>query len=131
MSTAAATVGRLIAAGMVLALFSALEAWAEYQSKGKRDPFVPLVTQDGRRIQPPGLDEEIATAADGLRLQGVVLGTGEKKSFAIINDRILKEQDELDGVKVLKIAPNSVTILVNGREHHLTVHQPTEENSTP
>lgn len=114
----------------LVVLFHAHGARAEYQSKGKRDPFVPLLTHDGRRIQPPGLDEEIGLAAAKLNLQGIVLGKG-KDSFAIINDRILKEQEEIEGIKVLKIEANRVSILVDGQEHNLTVHQPTEETSTP
>ena len=111
-------------------LLQADGAAADYQSKGKRDPFVPLLTQDGRRIQPPGLDEETGLASAKLNLQGIVLGKG-KDSFAIINDRIIREQEEIEGVKVLKIEPNRVTVLVDGQEHSLIVHQPTEETSTP
>ena len=32
-------------------------AWAVYESKGKRNPFVPLLLPDGQRITPPP-DEE-------------------------------------------------------------------------
>ena len=32
-------------------------AWAAYESKGKRDPFVPLLLPTGERVNPPP-DEE-------------------------------------------------------------------------
>ncbi len=122
---------RMVLWMMTLAVFAhAKGAEAEYQSRGKRDPFVPLLTEDGRRIHPPGLDEQTGLIASGLNLQGVVLGKG-RDSFAVINDRIFREQEEMEGIKVLKIEPNRVTILMDGQEVELTVHQPTEETSTP
>ncbi len=106
-----------------------LEGWGEYQSKGKRDPFVPLMTADGKRIHPPGSDEEATTGTSLLSLQGIVFDP-HAESYAIINNRLVREQDDVDGVKILKIEPTTVTILADGQPQQLSIHQPTEETDT-
>ncbi len=101
-------------------------AWAQYNSRGKRDPFVPLVTSEGRRIYPPGLDEAVDTGVSGLTLQGIVFDS-KAGSVAIINNQIVREKEEVDGMKVLKIRPTSVTMLVEGQPHQLVLPQLEEE----
>ena len=93
-------------------------AWAAYNVRGKRDPFVPLLTINGQRIYPPGTDEG---GASSFVLQGIVY---EPKgvSYAIINDQIVREQDQIEGMKVLKIGPKSVVILSEGNEVQLVIH---------
>jgi hypothetical protein len=106
-------------------------AWGEYRPKGKRDPFVPLLTQEGRRIYPPGLDDENLNGSAGtLVLQGIVFDPTEE-SFAIINDRLVAEQEEVEGSRVLKIEPAAVTILVDGEPQVLSIHQAREEITEP
>lgn len=109
-------------------LLTAPPVRAEYHPKGKRDPFVPLLTSDGQLIHPPGLDEGEATGGlAALALQGVLFDPGAE-SFAVINGRLVREQEEVEGVKVLKIAPNMVTVLADGQSHELVFRQkPTEE----
>jgi hypothetical protein len=102
-------------------------AFGEYQPKGKRDPFVALVTPDGMRVYPPGLDEEVSTAVSDLSLQGI-LYEPNAQSLVIINGEVLEEQEELDGIKILKIEPTSVTVLVDGKTSRLTLVEPAKEN---
>ncbi|MBI3318314.1 MAG: hypothetical protein HYZ90_04085 [Candidatus Omnitrophica bacterium] len=108
-------------------------ARAEYAPKGKRDPFVPLVTEAGQRIHPPGLDEEVSEGVAGLSLQGIVWDPNPKaESYAVINGQVVREMDEIDGMKVVKIEPMSVTVLVEGQPHELALHQPEpEETKSP
>lgn len=101
-----------------------------YEAKGKRDPFVPLMTSEGQRIHPPGQDEEVALGVTGLTLQGIVFEPGAD-SYAIINGQVVRSHEDIEGIEVLKIEPDSVTLLVEGKAHRLTLHQSTEETGTP
>ena len=104
-------------------------AWAEYQAKGKRDPFVPLVSAEGQRIHPPGSEEDVSPGQGSLTLQGIMFSAGSE-SYAILNGHVLREKEEFAGMKVLKIEPNSVTIWMDGQRRRLTFHQPGEESKT-
>ncbi|MBI3332568.1 MAG: hypothetical protein HYZ93_00555, partial [Candidatus Omnitrophica bacterium] len=106
--------------------FSKPPAWAEYQAKGKRDPFVPLLTSEGQRIRPPGLDEEAATGLTGLILQGIIFDR-QSESYAIINGRIVRPRERFDGMELLQVEPGAVTVLVEGQPHRLTLQQPKKE----
>lgn len=97
-------------------------AWAEYQSKGKRDPFVPLLTKEGQRVYPPGTDEELTSGEIRVILQGIVFDP-KADSYAVINGKVVREKEEIEGVKVLKIEPERVTILVEGKPQLLTLRQ--------
>ena len=120
---------RLLAVGLLVALM-APGAWAAYDSKGKRDPFVPLVTPEGRRIYPPGLDEEVISGVAGLVLHGIVYESGDQ-SMAIINGQILKKGQQLDGMKVLEITPTSVTMQIEGKPHLLRLESSEKETEKP
>ena len=102
-------------------------ACAEYQPKGKRDPFVPLLLSAGRRIAPPA-DEQPA-GLDHLVLQGVVFDPGGE-SAAILNGHVLKEKQEWEGIKLLKIEASGVTVWRNGQIERLTLQKTTKENQT-
>lgn len=123
----------ILLAGLMLGLPVAV-AMAEYQSKGKRDPLVPLLNVEGQRIYPPGLDEGSVTGISGLVLQGVMFDPAGE-SFAVINGRMIREKEEIQGMKVVKIFPSSVRILADGQEHELNIRKlggkPTEERSEP
>ena len=99
-------------------------AWAEYQSKGRRDPFVPLILSDGRRINPPGVEE----SSDGTRLSSIILQgivyDQAGGSYVILNGHLLRENQEMEGIKVLKIESNSVIVLSDGESHRLTLQRP-------
>lgn len=105
-------------------------AEAKYQAKGKRDPFVPLLTPEGQRIHPPGLDEEVAAGISGLVLQGIVFDE-KAECYAIINGQVLRPHDRIEGMEILKIEPTVVTILAQGQHHRLTLRQQKEEKETP
>lgn len=119
-----------ITAAIAYQAFLITPAFGAYDSKGKRDPFVPLITSEGQRIHPPGLDEEVLTGVRGLTLQGIVFDP-KADSYAIINGQIIRQYEDIEGMKVLKIEPDGVTLLVGGEPHRLTLHQATEERATP
>jgi hypothetical protein len=99
---------------------------AAYESRGKRDPFVPLLTEGGQRIVPPGLDEGEVTDLIGLELQGIVFDS-RADSYAVINGQVVRESEAVGNVQVLKITPTAVTIWVDGQEKQLTVPHTSEE----
>ena len=102
-------------------------AWALYESKGKRNPFIPLLLTDGQRITPPPDEEELDPMGLGsLVLQGVVYDPSGD-STVILNGQLLRENEEWEGIRVLKIESNTVTIWKDGETHELTVREPEEE----
>ncbi len=64
---------------------------------------------------------------DRLSLQGVVFDS-KALSYAVINGKIVGEMDEVDGAMVLKIEPAAVTVLMDGQQIRMVVHQPSKEN---
>jgi len=77
-----------------------------YSARGRRDPFIPLVG-----IEQLGLPS-IAEMKNlfPFTLVGIIYSEN-RKSLAIINDKILEKGGEVDGAKVLEIEENSVKLL--------------------
>ncbi|MBU1045168.1 MAG: hypothetical protein KJ915_12315 [Candidatus Omnitrophica bacterium] len=99
---------------MVFALSSTAFAKSEsefvYKDKETRDPFISLVTIDGRIL--PGARE--ITESTNIELGGVIWDpTG--KSLAIINGKPVKEQQRIMNFQVLKIKKDSVLLQKEGK----------------
>ncbi|MBU4375891.1 MAG: hypothetical protein KKD29_00250 [Candidatus Omnitrophica bacterium] len=88
----------------------------KYYSKGKRDPFIPLVTGEVRT----SLGLQAVEDIDDVRLEGVIFDPNGK-SIVVLNDEILKEGDKMYNVEVLKITKDSVTIKVHDRMHTISL----------
>ena len=114
-------------AGLMAAALGLPPARAEYQSKGKRDPLVPLLNSEGQRIYPPGFDEEVATGIQGLVLQGIVFDT-QADSYAILNGRLVRKNDKIEGMQVVEIGPRAVTIQAGSQRQQLTIQEPPKED---
>ena len=122
--------GGVLAIAIFWVIIQAVPAYGEYQSHGKRDPLVPLLTEDGQRIHPPGFDEEeVAAGITNLVLQGIVFDP-QAESYAVINGEIVRKNDAIGDVKVLKIEPAVVTVWANGKPQELFVQPTTEETQT-
>ena len=81
-----------------------------YDAKGKRNPFIPLVTPQGRLLK---LDKQEASSVEGLVIEGIIydkLG----RSFAIVNGNVLGIGDIAGDFQVLKIFENKVVFIKNG-----------------
>ncbi len=115
-----------IASLLALLAMTVVPVEAAYESRGKRDPFVPLLTEDGQRIVPPGLDEGETTDLTLVELQGVVFDPSAD-SYAVINGQVIRERETVGHVQILKITPTAVTIRVDGKEKQLPVPQTSEE----
>ena len=111
--------------GMIFLVSSLLTA------EEMRDPLVPLITEDGKRV-PTDLSEPAPLAPrvdllSGLTLQGIVFDPNGN-SYAILNGKLVQEKEDIDGVRVKKIEPNKVTVIVDQKEHGMFLHELTEES---
>ena len=104
---------KLAAAVLIICVIFGSEILAEegfrYNPKGKRDPFVPLISESGGYAS----DAYEASAAEDIRLEGIVWDN-VKGSIAIINGEIVKEGDVMGSIKILKINKDSVIFDVGG-----------------
>lgn len=89
-----------------------------YQSKGKRDPFVPLVVNTPTPVnglQGVRLIEDIA-------LEGIVWDEGGN-SIAVLNGIIVSEGQRVEDVEIIQIEQTSVTLLLNKKEFTLILKE--------
>ena len=110
----------LPAFGMIF-LSSSLSAAEKslYESHGKRDPFIPLVTATMKSSSSNllGIDN-----FDDLAVEGVVYDP-KHGSVVIVNGTILKEGEEFGNVKVIKVKENGVRFMINGTEGFKEIYQ--------
>lgn len=93
----------------IFAAFSFAEEQFTYNAKGKRDPFVSLVTPDGRFLN---LDKE-EDISKGLSLEGIMYDK-HGVSYAVVNSKVVKVGDEVSGYQVLKIEKDKVIFIKDG-----------------
>jgi hypothetical protein len=80
-----------------------------YDAKGKRNPFIPLVTADGRLLK---LEKEEGQV--GLLLEGIIYDK-HGLSYAIVNGEVVKIGDIISDYRVLKIEKNKVIFIKDGQ----------------
>ena len=106
--------------GMILV--SSVSSAAEkdlYNAHGRRDPFTPLVTSTTKSSSSNLLGVD---SVEHIVVEGVVCDP-QHGSLAIVNGTILKEGEELAGIKVLKVASSGVYFLINGAESFKQIYQ--------
>lgn len=81
-----------------------------YNAKGKRNPFIPLVTPEGRLIK---LDKQETASTGGLLVEGIIYDK-HGRSFAIVNAEVLGVGDMVEEYQVLKIYENKVVFIKDG-----------------
>ena len=96
-------------------LFSA-EAEYKYYTKGRRDPFIPLVTGEVR----PSLGLESVETIDDIKFEGIIFDPSGK-SIAVLNNEIVKEGDKAYNVEVVKIYRDAITIKIYDRIHTINL----------
>lgn len=81
-----------------------------YDSKGKRNPFIALITADGRLMK---LEQEDTTASP-LVVEGIIY---DKRglSYAIVNGEIKSVGDKVSDYQVLRIEKNKVIFIKEGQ----------------
>ncbi len=81
-----------------------------YDSRGRRDPFLPLVSKDGYLI-----NREAEVLASDMNLEGIIFDrTG--KSLAIINGRVLKAGDKIGTYAIISIEKQKVFLEFNAEK---------------
>jgi len=80
-----------------------------YDSKGKRNPFIPLVTMEGRLLK---LDKQ-ETATGSLAIEGIIYDKNGY-SFAIVSGTVVGIGDSVGDYRVLKIYGNKVIFIKDG-----------------
>lgn len=89
--------------------FVACESY-RYESRGKRDPFVPLIGTD----KPSVVRLEDVTSIEEIILEGIA-SEAKGRRAAMINGRILKKDDKVGDVEIKKIGERTVTLLISGK----------------
>lgn len=112
---------------LVVLAASSLPVMAEkvnYESKGRRDPFVPLVGIDRPAVTRL---EDVTSVAD-IRLEGIAVG-GKGKRSAILNGEVLQEGDEVGFIALEEVGDKYIVISIDGNIHEL--YLPGEEGRRP
>ena len=92
----------------------------EYQAQGLRDPFQDSLAKDdaivrerkNEAVKPPP-----ERPLPALTVQGIIWGGNFPQ--AIINNRVVREGDTLDEVRILKIEKDGIIVFFDAREHNL------------
>lgn len=83
-----------------------------YDARGKRNPFIPLVTSEGRLLK---LDkEESAGGIKELSIEGIIYDK-RGRSFVLINGTVAGIGDVVGDYQVLKIEDNKVIFIKEGQ----------------
>lgn len=89
----------------------------EYKAEGLRDPFQSYLEQ--RKTE-----ELIAASPEAevplltLTVQGIIWGGSFPQ--AIINDKVVKTEDTIDGARITNITKEGVSVLFEGRQYNLS-----------
>lgn len=86
----------------------------KYDSKGKRDPFVPLFS--GKSKVSAGLDG--VEVPEDINLEGIVIDNANE-SFAIMNGIVVKDNSEAGNVFIKQIKTKSVIVIINDIEYEV------------
>jgi hypothetical protein len=103
---------------IVLPQKAGAETESLYTSRGKRDPFLQLVTSSSR--QATGLLG--VESAEEISVEGVAYDE-KKGSVVVANGNVLREGEEIGNVKVGKITPDGAFFMVNGAETFKPMYQ--------
>ena len=93
-----------------------------YDGGGKRDPFIPLITQNAKVAT--GL--EAVQSIEDVVLEGIVWDSGGD-SIAIMNGIIVKRNEEYGSVKIKAIEEEYVELFINKTEHRLNLNKEGDE----
>lgn len=101
-----------VLAAVVCSLFLAAADGLAYDARGKRNPFIPLVTPDGHYLK---LDVEETTDEPGLKLEGIIYDKSGI-SYAVVDGQVVKPGDKVGEYKVLMIEERKVIFMRDGQQ---------------
>jgi len=90
----------------------------DYESFGKRDPFVPLIGGASRSSM--GGLQGIVSIED-VSFQGIVIGADGRRA-AIINDEIFRKGDSVGGVSIEDVGKSEVVIKIDEQSYKLHLY---------
>ena len=108
---------------MGAAVFASADEKVSYDAHGKRDPFVPLVSETS--VPVPMEEAAMLTNMDEIKIEGIVYDPNQG-SIVMLNGNMLREGEALGGIKVLKIQPDGVSLLFNDQEIFKEMHSEEE-----
>jgi len=93
---------------------------SDYDSEGRRDPFVPLVGVSQKDIVRRGVWNVLSV--DDIFLQGIVINPDGTRS-AVVNGEVIKEGESIDQVLIKTVGENNIIVEINGRLHELKLYE--------
>lgn len=103
----------ILVSGFFVIFAAAIFAFAQnefiYEAKAKRDPFIALITSDGKFLQ---LEKTEVTGA--LVLEGIIYDKNGV-SYALVNGAVVKVGDEIEDYRVLKVEDKKVLLMKDGQ----------------
>ncbi|MDI6605883.1 MAG: hypothetical protein QME65_01905 [Candidatus Omnitrophota bacterium] len=87
-----------------------------YDTAQRRDPFVPLVSADGRLLN---LNKE---TLQELQVNGIIYD-GKGSSYAIVNSIVVKSGDMIGEFKVLRVEEDKVVFDKKGEPLEVEIHK--------
>jgi hypothetical protein len=93
----------------------------KYDASSRRDPFMPLVTPDGRLIN---LDAEKGEKSS-LSIEGVIYDKNGI-SYAVVNGNVVKIGDLVGDYQVLKIEADKVVFIKEGQTQEIILKKEEE-----
>lgn len=88
-----------------------------YEAGDLRDPFVaPVIKKEEGVTQTP--EEVVKKEPPPLNVQGIIWGG--RLNQAIINNKVVKAGDTIEGAKILNISKDGVIILFEGMQYNLS-----------
>ncbi|MFC1709905.1 hypothetical protein ACFL2J_07620, partial [Candidatus Omnitrophota bacterium] len=79
-----------------------------YERGAKRNPFIPIITNDGQLINIEDEDKEVHFVLEG------IIYDKESKSMAIINGQILGKNDTILDAKIVEVRKDCVVYVKDG-----------------
>ena len=83
----------------------------KYYSKGKRDPFIPLVSG---KMKIASLGLESVETIDDVKLEGIMFDP-QGESIAVLNGEVVKEGERAVNIEIVEIRDMSVTLKIYNR----------------
>ena len=104
---------------LIFVIFTPQKLFADeyiYSSKGKRDPFIPLIISKTRT----SLGLQAVETIEDVKFEGVIFDPSGG-SIAVLNNVIVKEGEKAYNVEVVKIYENAITIKVYNKSYTINL----------
>lgn len=104
---------------LIFAIFMQRQLFGDeykYYSKGRRDPFIPLVTGDIRTAL--GLSS-VETIED-IEFEGIIFDPSGN-SIVVLNGELVKEREQVYNVEVVRICDSTITLKIYDKVHTINL----------